>query len=154
MAGYNNYPWYVNPYSYNNVADFPPNTQQNSNNYQQNPNSYQQNLGQNNEIKWVQGEAGARSFYVRPGHKQILMDSESNLFYIKICDVSGVPLPLRVFKYEEITDSYNNNNNINNNGNNSRIESSNNYVTREEFEEALAKLQKPKKEEKKNEFFV
>lgn len=136
MAGYNNSPWYVNPYSYTNT-NFPPNVQQN-------PNIYNQNSEPEEDIKWVQGEAGARSFYVKPGRKQLLMDSESNLFYIKICDASGMPLPLRVFKYEEVTGTFNNNNN--------KLETSNNYVTHEELEAALAKLQTlKKKEERKNE---
>lgn len=137
MAGYNNSPWYVNPYSYTNT-NFPPNVQQN-------PNIYNQNSEPGEDIKWVQGEAGARSFYVKPGRKQLLMDSESNLFYIKICDASGVPLPLRVFKYEEVTGTFNNNDN-------NKLEVSNDYVTHEELEAALAKLQTlKKKEERKNE---
>ena len=50
---------------------------------------------------WVQGEAGAKSFLVAPGQSLILMDSESEVFYIKSTDASGVPLPLRVFDYKE-----------------------------------------------------
>ena len=36
-----------------------------------------------NGIIWVQGEAGAKSWAVAPGKSVMLMDSESNTFYIK-----------------------------------------------------------------------
>ena len=54
-------------------------------------------------INWVQGEAGAKSIVVQPGQMALLMDSETNVFYLKSSDASGIPLPLRRFKYEEIT---------------------------------------------------
>ena len=34
-------------------------------------------------INWVQGEAGARSVPVPAGQKALLMDSETNVFYVK-----------------------------------------------------------------------
>lgn len=54
-------------------------------------------------INWVQGEAGARSVPVSAGQKVLLMDSENNVFYVKASDMSGMPLPLRIFEYKEIT---------------------------------------------------
>lgn len=56
-----------------------------------------------NGIVWVQGEAGAKSYLVGAGQSVLLMDSESNKFYIKSTDVSGMPMPLRVFEYSEKT---------------------------------------------------
>ena len=53
-------------------------------------------------INWVQGEAGARSVPVPPGQKALLMDSETNVFYVKSSDTSGMPLPLRIFEYKEV----------------------------------------------------
>lgn len=53
-------------------------------------------------IIWVQGEAGAKAYPVAPGNSLLLMDSESDVFYIKSTDVSGVPAPLRMFNYTEI----------------------------------------------------
>lgn len=50
---------------------------------------------------WVQGEAGAKSYPVSAGQTALLMDAEANTFYIKSADVSGMPLPLRVFDYTE-----------------------------------------------------
>ena len=94
-------------------------------------------------INWVQGEAGARSIPVPAGQKALLMDSETNVFYIKSSDASGMPLPLRTFEYKEIgvtSDS-------------STARPQNEYVTHEELEEALANL-KSKKEEKSNEFII
>lgn len=54
-------------------------------------------------ILWVQGEAGAKSWAVAPGKSVMLMDSESNTFYIKSSDASGMPMPLRIFDYQERT---------------------------------------------------
>ena len=54
-------------------------------------------------ILWVQGEAGANSWAVAPGKSVMLMDSESNTFYIKSSDQSGMPMPLRIFDYTERT---------------------------------------------------
>lgn len=53
-------------------------------------------------ILWVQGEAGAKAYPVAPGNSVLLMDSESDCFYIKSTDASGIPMPLRVFNYVEI----------------------------------------------------
>lgn len=54
-------------------------------------------------ILWVQGEAGAKSWAVAPGKSVMLMDSETNTFYIKSSDPSGMPMPLRIFDYTERT---------------------------------------------------
>lgn len=56
---------------------------------------------QQNGIIWVQGEAGAKSYLVAPGQSVLLMDSEKSCFYIKSTDISGMPLPLRIFDYVE-----------------------------------------------------
>lgn len=53
------------------------------------------------DINWVQGEAGAKSWNVPAGKSVILMDSETNSFYIKTTDINGMPMPLRVFDYTE-----------------------------------------------------
>lgn len=53
-------------------------------------------------ITWVQGEAGAKAYPVAAGTSMLLMDSESECFYIKSSDVSGMPLPLRTFSYKEV----------------------------------------------------
>lgn len=58
-----------------------------------------------NSIVWVQGEAGAKAYPVPAGSNALLMDSESECFYIKSTDASGMPMPLRVFKYEEIVNT-------------------------------------------------
>lgn len=56
---------------------------------------------QSNGITWVQGEAAARSYLVGAGQSVLLMDSETDRFYIKASDSSGMPLPLRIFEYTE-----------------------------------------------------
>ena len=96
-----------------------------------------------NGINWVQGEAGAKAVPVQPGQKALLMDSETNVFYVKSSDVSGMPLPLRIFEYKEVG-------NVASSDSIGRAQ--NEYVTHEELEQAIAAL-KPK-EEKKNEFLI
>lgn len=60
---------------------------------------------QNGGLIWVQGESGAKSYPVSSGQSVLLMDSESNRFFIKSADASGMPLPLRVFDYTERKDA-------------------------------------------------
>lgn len=95
-----------------------------SNNYGQ---QFQSLQPQGNGIVWVQGESGAKSFIVNPGQTVLLMDSESNVFYIKSCDMSGMPNPLRTFDYKERVVQKQDNVNKN-------------YITREEFEKRLAEV--------------
>lgn len=52
-------------------------------------------------LNWVQGEAGAKSWFVTPGSTVLLMDSESQRFYLKMADPSGVPT-MRTFEYTEV----------------------------------------------------
>lgn len=52
-------------------------------------------------LNWVQGEAGAKSWFVAPGATVLLMDSETQRFYLKSADMNGVPA-MRTFEYSEI----------------------------------------------------
>lgn len=56
----------------------------------------------NSGLIWVQGEAGAKSYLVAPNTTVMLMDSETQRFYLKSSDASGMPLPLRIFEYKEM----------------------------------------------------
>ena len=56
---------------------------------------------QNNGLIWVQGIESAKSYMVAPNTTVLLMDSESQKFYLKSSDASGMPM-LRVFEYSEI----------------------------------------------------
>lgn len=85
-------------------------------------------------LVWVQGENGAKSYIVPPNSTMLLMDSESQKFYLKSVDGSGMPRPLRVFEYSEV-------------GATPAVE----YVTKAEFEKAIAELSVPKKAVKKDE---
>lgn len=62
---------------------------------------YQPARSDGSGLNWVQGEAGAKSWIVAPGSTVLLMDSESQRFYLKAADQSGIP-SLRVFEYTEI----------------------------------------------------
>lgn len=67
------------------------------------PQPAQPSSSQGNGLIWVQGEAGAKSYLVAPNTTVMLMDSESEQFFLKSADASGMPLPLRVFKYAEVS---------------------------------------------------
>ena len=54
-----------------------------------------------NGLTWVQGEAGAKSWFVAPGATVLLMDSEAMRFYLKSADMNGVPA-MRTFEYSEV----------------------------------------------------
>lgn len=56
------------------------------------------------DIHWVQGLAGAKAYHVGPNQTVMLVDSEANKFYVKSTDSSGMPLPLRCFRYAEETE--------------------------------------------------
>lgn len=87
-----------------------------------------------NSLIWVQGESGAKSYLVAPNNTILLMDSESPKFYIKSADASGMPMPLRIFEYNEIT------------GKKTIVEATpdNKYVTREEFDKKIAEIMEKK----------
>jgi len=85
-------------------------------------------------ILWVQGIEGAKAYPVGAGNSVLLMDSDNQSMYIKSADQAGVP-SLRIFEYTEITGKKEET---------PKIDTSN-FVTREELEEALAKLKSKKK---------
>jgi len=45
----------------------------------------------NNNLIWVQGEAGAKSYLVAPNTTVQLWDSEAQVIYLKSADASGMP---------------------------------------------------------------
>ena len=87
-------------------------------------------------ILWVQGEAGAKSWAVAPGKSVMLMDSESNTFYIKSSDNSGMPMPLRIFDYTERTQQSTQPVNV---IQHEQIDTSQ-FITKEEFEKRLSEF--------------
>lgn len=46
---------------------------------------------QQNNLIWVQGEAGAKSYMVAPNNTVQLWDSEAQTIYLKSADASGMP---------------------------------------------------------------
>ena len=69
---------------------------------QQMPQQMPQQNVQNNGLIWVQGIEAAKSYMVAPNTTVLLMDSESQRFYLKSSDSAGMPM-LRVFEYVETT---------------------------------------------------
>jgi len=59
----------------------------------------QSNYNQN--MIWVQGVEGAKSYWVAPGNAVLLMDSESQTFYIKSAGLDGKPNSLEIFDYTQ-----------------------------------------------------
>ena len=114
MAIYNSQPYTP---QYNAYQPYVPN-----NNYFQQP--------QDTGIVWVQGESGAKAYPVQNGKSVVLFDSESEHFFIKTADPSGMPQPLRIFSYSETNE---------NEMKTPAIDTSN-FITREEFEEVIDKL--------------
>lgn len=90
---------------------------------------------QNGGLIWVQGIEGAKSHAVGAGQSVLLMDSESNCFFIKSADASGMPLPLRVFDYTE--------RNAAQNAQKAPVSAEidvSGFITREEFEARIAQI--------------
>ena len=58
----------------------------------------QQQVQNNNNIIWVSGEAGAKSYLVAPNTTVQLWDSDENVIYIKSADASGMP-SMKVLDY-------------------------------------------------------
>ena len=92
------------------------------------------------DIIWVQGLAGAKAYPVAAGRSAQLMDSEDSLFYIKTTDASGMPQPLRIFKYEEISEGA---------AQTPQIDTSD-FVTKDELDDAIDYLKKLVKEASKS----
>ena len=105
--------------------------------YQQVPqiNQQTQNSQQSGSITWVDGENAARSYMVGAGQSVMLMDSNSNVFYIKSADQSGMPLPLRIFDYSERV-SHQNQDSPQAHPQSTTPE----YITRDEFERRISEL--------------
>lgn len=95
-----------------------------------------------NSLIWVQGEAGAKSYMVANGNSVLLMDSESQTFYLKSADASGMP-SMRIFDYHEREAQK---------PQPMQSQDNKNYVTREEFNALAARLDamtaKPVKKQK------
>ena len=117
-----NYPYYTPTYTPP-YTPYGAQTQQNIN--QPIPNMQTQN-NVNTGIIWVQGEAGAKSYLVGAGNSVLLMDSEQSRFYIKSTDGSGMPMPLRVFEYNELSSN-----------SEPKVSDNSKYVTHDELERRL-----------------
>jgi len=81
-------------------------------------------------INWVQGIDAAKAYIVAAGNSVLLLDSESQCFYIKSTDANGMPQPLRIFDYTERT--------VDAAGNVSRET----YATKDEVSELLERIKK------------
>lgn len=95
---------------------------------------------QSGSVIWVQGEEGAKAYMVAAGNSVMLLDSENSTFYIKSTDQSGMPLPLRVFDYTERAQNAKT-------AQASQPALTTEYITRAEFEAAIARLSGKKKKD-------
>lgn len=92
-----------------------------------------QQAPQSSSIIWVSGEAGAKSYLVAPNNTVMLMDAENSTFYLKSTDASGMPLPIRIFDYQERTGQ----------PQTADTPQKAEYITRDEFEDRLSSLSQP-----------
>ena len=132
------YPYYgAQPPMPDNLAQLRMNANQMQNAVTQPPMPSQPMQQQSNQIIWVSGEAGAKSYLVAPGNTVMLLDAENSVFYLKSADASGMPLPLRIFDYKERTTAAQQAF-----GGSVTAESVNldNFVTRKEFDELKASI--------------
>lgn len=84
----------------------------------------------NNGITWVQGIEGAKAYQLMPNSNTILMDSDTEgVFYIKVSDNIGM-CTLRVFKYEEVTQTDIQKSSVD----------TNLYITKDEFDKVISEL--------------
>lgn len=96
MAMFNNFPaTYQNPYYQQQQPMYQQPQMQQPMQQQQ---MVQQQQMQNNNIIWVSGEAGAKSYLVAPNTTVQLWDSESQTIYLKSADASGMP-SIKVIDY-------------------------------------------------------
>lgn len=104
---------------------------------QQNNNCNQNNMQQaqppqtNQGILWVQGEAAARSYLVAPNSTVLLMDSETNRFYLKSANNAGMP-SMQIFEYSEVSQ------NAPQAAQNVQNNLDDKYVTRQEYDDLRA----------------
>ena len=132
------YPYYGSqPPMPDNLAQLRMNTNQMQNAVVQPSMTSQPMQQQSNQIIWVSGEAGAKSYLVAPGNTVMLLDAENSVFYLKSADASGMPLPLRIFDYKERTTAAQHAF-----GGSVASETVNfdNFVTRDEFERRMASI--------------
>lgn len=101
-----------------------------------------------NNLIWVQGEAGAKSYLVAPNTTVQLWDSESQVIYLKSADASGMP-SMKILDYKIREAAQPQQTQI--------VTPTADYVTREELTAFEAQIREqiasltPKKEEKKDE---
>lgn len=130
---YNTNPYMSNFNPYYNSPSSTPSSGMNFSNQNQ-PSTQQYSRPQNNII-WVNGKENARSMQLQPNSTVILLDNDSNKFYIKTTDDIGLG-KIRVFNYSEENDS---SQTQQQSPNPTSIDVSQ-YVTKQELEDMIAKL--------------
>ena len=85
---------------------------------------------------FVSGANEAASWVVQRGQTVRLWDSNEPKFYIKSVGDNGMPNPLEIYRYERVDAPV------------AKEKPSEEYITRKEFEERIAALEKPQKRKK------
>lgn len=76
------------------------------------------------------GREGALAYPVAAGYTALLLDEENKMFFIKKNDASGMQVPLREFKFKEVTPREFNG------------DDSSKYATKEDFNLLMAEIKK------------
>lgn len=118
----------------------------------QSPFSQQVQSQYNKNMIWVQGIEGAKSYWVAPGNAVLLMDSESQTFYIKSAGLDGKPNSLEIFDYTQRVEN-SQDDTIKTKENNTAPESidMSQYVTKDEVRAIIKEMSNTSSEEFKNE---
>lgn len=99
----------------------------------------QQQIQQNGQnLIWVSGEIGAKSYLMAPNSTVMLMDSESETFYIKTTNNAGMP-SYQVFDYKERTQNMPGEQQ-------QQVDMNSQYVTRSEYNALLTKYDQLEKQ--------
>lgn len=113
-------------------------TQPMQQNFQQMQTPTQAPSNQNNDIIWVQGEAGAKGYLVAPNNRVVLWDTENPVIYVKSADASGIP-SMRVLDF--IERNANTSNSHENTPKMHECQCGNKFVPKEDFEALEDKYQ-------------
>lgn len=119
--------YYNNPYMLNQVQQYTQPYIQSGYTPQYNQ-AYNQGVQSNNNIIWVQGEVGARSYQLPPSSSVLLLDNDDSKFYIKTTDASGMAT-LKEYKFEEYREQK------------KQDFDTEQYVTKQEFQEFKANIE-------------
>lgn len=89
--------------------------------------AYQPPIQQTEQLHWVENQAQAEAYMVGAGNTVTLWDSKQNRIYVKSTNEQGIPVPMAIYEYKDITNDV------------AKESTGNNYVTADQIEELVSK---------------